>query len=76
MSRLPKLKVIQPAWDVAEEIRDFEQGKYLPFCGHIFVVVEEQVIWSYEELVELASRDCYKDKKFLKVEVWPILGGG
>ena len=77
MSKLPKLRVINPYWDVAEEIRDFERGKYLPFrATSIFIAVEGQVVHSYEELVRLATKDCHKDKEFLEVRYSEIIGGG
>ena len=77
MSKLPKLRVLNPFWDVAEEIRDFEQGKYLPFnARHIWIVVEDQVIDSYEELVRLAAEDRHKDKEFLEVRFLDIIVGG
>ncbi len=76
MSNLPKLKVIQPFWDTPEEIRDFEQGKYLPYCAHILIVVEGQVISSYEELLKLAAEEQSKDKEFLEVKFLEIPVGG
>jgi len=74
--KLPKLKIIQPYWDVPEEIRDFKEGKYLPFCGHLYIVVEGEVISSYDELVQLAAEDRYKDKEFLEVRLLEITSGG
>ncbi len=76
MAKLPKLKVINPYWDVPEEIRDFEQGKYFPFCEHICIVVEGQVIWSYDDLNQLAAEDRHKDKEFLEVRFVEIVSGG
>ena len=76
MPKLPKLKILQPYWDVPEEIRDFEAGKYLPFCGHLYIVVEGEVISSYDELVQLAAEDRYKDKEFLEVRLLGITSGG
>ncbi len=77
MSRLPKLKVINPYWDMPVEIREFEQGKYLPFgAGGILIVVEDRVIYSYDELVQLASEKRYQDREFLEVRFVEITGGG
>ncbi|MFH1952773.1 MAG: hypothetical protein ABIL06_14270 [Pseudomonadota bacterium] len=76
MAKFPKLKVIQPYWDVPEEIRDIEQGKYLPFCSHIRIVVEGQVVSSYEELLSLVAEDRHKDKDFLEVRFFEIISGG
>jgi len=41
------------------------------------VMLEESIVHSYEQLVQLASQDEYKDKEFLKVELLPPpIGGG
>lgn len=76
MTKLPKLKVKGLGWDVSEEIRDFEQAKYLPFGHNLIIVVEGQVIESYEDLVQLAAQDRYKNKEFLEVMFLPIIVGG
>ena len=77
MSKLPRLKILNPYWDVAEETRDFEQGKYLPFSATaISIVVEGQVIISYEDLVQLAADDYHKDKEFLEVRFLDLTIGG
>jgi len=44
--------------------------------GGILVVVEGQVISSYEELAQLASRDDYKDREFLEVVLLPAISSG
>ena len=76
MSKLPKLKVILAVGRQIEEIRDFEQGKYLPFAHHIFIFAEGQKIDSYEELLQLASQKQYKDKEYLEVWVTTGIAGG
>ena len=77
MPGLPKLRVKNPYWDVAEEIRDFEQGKYLPFSAEsVSVVVEGQIVSSYEELLRLASEKPYRDKDFLEVTLIEVVVGG
>lgn len=76
MTKLPKLKVKGLGWDISEEIRDFEQAKYLPFGHNVIIVVEGQVIESYEDLIQLAAQDRYKDKEFLEVMFLPIIVGG
>jgi hypothetical protein len=76
MPKLPKLKIIQPYWDVPEEIRDFEDGQYLPFSEHICILVEGQVVSSYGELVQLATEARYKDKEFLELRLLEIIDGG
>ncbi|MFC2007239.1 hypothetical protein ACFLVB_01390 [Chloroflexota bacterium] len=76
MARLPKLKVINTLRNEPEEIRDLEQGKELPFCEHLIIVVENHPINSYEELVQLATRENYRDKEFLVVKIFDIIYGG
>ena len=76
MSKLPKLKLIMPHRQQAEEIRDFEEAeKFLSNWG-MLVVVEGQVINSYQELIKLANQDSYKNKEFLEVTVIPFIEGG
>ena len=77
MSRFPKLKVThridgQPS----REIIEFEQAPYFLFNYDVIVAVEGEVIKSYEELVKLASRDCFKGREFLDVQIETIIAGG
>jgi hypothetical protein len=79
VSKLPRLMVKKPLGYPFEEIRDFEQAKYFLFGGGsgALVLVEGRVIRSYEELVQLAAQDCYKDKELLEVVLTPpLIGGG
>lgn len=79
MSKLPKLKVKRPLWYgyPVEEIRDFEQAQYFLFSRGTFVVVEGQVVYCYDELVQLAAQDSYKDKEFLEVNLrYDMISGG
>jgi len=79
MSTLPKLKLKKPFGYPFEEIRDFEQAQYflVSYGDSAIVVVEDQVINSYEELVQLAAQDCYKDKESFEVLLFPpAIGGG
>jgi len=41
------------------------------------VMVEGSLVRSYEELVQIASQDDYRDREFLNVELLPmfVLGG-
>ena len=75
MSKLPKLKVkVFPGYST-EEVHDFEHAKDLPFPDAP-IFVEGQRISSYEELVQLAAQDSYKDKEFLEVVITPLLPAG
>ena len=79
MSELPKLKLKKPYGYPFEEIRDCKQAQYFLFNygTDAIVMVEGQVITSYEELLQLATRDCYKDRDSLEVVLLPaVIGGG
>ena len=77
MSKLPKLKVKLPFGDTVQDVCELEQARYrFSYGQETLVVVEGQVVNSYEELVQLASRDEYKDKEFLEVQLLENLPGG
>jgi len=78
MPKLPKLKVRTiRELELVEEVLDIEQAKYLVLAT-AHVLVEGQRIISYEELVQLASQEMYRDREFLEVILLPIevAGGG
>ena len=81
MAKLPKLKIKWwSAGDGEEEVAcDFEQAKDTIFSHglEVLIYVEHQMITSYEELVQLASEEQYRDKDFLEVILVPtaIPGG-
>ena len=77
MSEFPKLKVThlidgQPS----EEMIDFEQAPHFLFNYDVIVAVEGEVIRTYEELVQLANRDRFKDRDFLEVQMETVITGG
>ncbi len=77
MSHFPKLKVTH--WvdaQPSQEMIDFEQAPYFLFNYDVIVVVEGEVIYSYEDLLQLASQDRFKDRDFLEVQLETILAGG
>jgi len=79
MSELPKLKVKKPFGYPFEEVHDFKQAQYFLFSygNSATVMVEGQPVNSYEELLRLAFRDCYKDRDTLEVLLLPaVIGGG
>ena len=75
MSKLPKLKI--KWWSAGHEEEetncDFEQAKDTIFSHglEVLIFVEHRMITSYEELVQLASEEQYKDKEFLEVVLVP-----
>ncbi len=79
MSKLPKLKIKLPFGNSDEDICELEQAKYrFSFGGNAMVlIVDGQVPQSYEELVQLATQDKYKNKEFINAElIIEMFGGG
>ena len=76
MSKLPKLK-IKPIFSTGAEadICDLEQAKNrFDYAYETIVLVEGQVVNSYEELVQIATQ--YQNKEFLEVTLLPFIAGG
>lgn len=76
MDKLPKLKVCGLDWNAAEKIITFEQAQYFPFCNSLIITVEDQVINSYEDLLNLVAKKPYRDMEYLNVAFVPIIVGG
>jgi len=78
MTALPKLRIRVPSENTAPEICSLEQAQYRfnwqiePFL----ISVEGQFIKSFEDLLDLAKQDLFKDREFLEVELVPWLDGG
>lgn len=75
MTRLPKLKIKGLGWDTEKDY-DFEQAKHFPFDQGLIIAVEDKVIDSYEDIVQLANQDPNKDKELLEVMFLEIIVGG
>ncbi len=78
MSKLPRLKVQSPFGSENEgDICDLEQAKNrFDYGPETVVLVDGQVVNSYEELVQIAAQERYKDKEFLEVVLLPLIAGG
>jgi hypothetical protein len=78
MTNLPKLKIKLPFGDPSEEVCELEQAKYRFFStsGMMVLVIDGQGLQSYEELVQLAARDMYKDREFIHAELLVELATG
>lgn len=78
MSKLPKLKVQSPFGSENEgDICDLEQAKNrFDYGSETVVLVDGQIVNSYEELVQIAAQERYKDKEFLEVVLLPLIAGG
>ena len=66
MGKLPKLMVETPEFLV----------RYVLFSGDNLVVVEGQIVYSYDDFVTLCSQEAHKDKEYLKIEIFPVMEGG
>ena len=75
MANLPKLRVQGLGCNELTGTYDFEKARDFPF-GQCILVVEEQVIGSYEDLVRLAEQPEYEERDFLNVELLDIIAGG
>jgi len=78
MPDLPKLKV-RRAWNPEEETVAMDEARSFLFSHgpDMTIIVEGQVIYSYEELIEIVSQEPYKEKDFLEVVMiprWPVGG--
>lgn len=72
MSALPKLKITK-SWEPTQEVSDLEQARDSLFAhgSGMIILVEGQSIVSYEELLQIASMDDYKDRECLEVVMIP-----
>ena len=58
------------------EISSIEQTRYIFFRGDNIVIVEGQVIDTFDDLVALCSQSPYKDREYLKMQLLPVVSGG
>ena len=77
MSRFPKLRITHSIdGQLSREIIDFEQAPHFLFHYDVIVAVEGEVIRTYDDLVKLASRECFRDREFLDVQIETVIAGG
>ena len=76
MTAMPRLIVQGINSDIKGESIELEQARDFPYDSYILIAVEGVVVHSYQELLHLASREPYRSKEFLKVELFGILSGG
>ena len=83
--KLPKLKIKKHFGGLLQEERiyDFEEARtflinYWPseHWAGVMVAVEGQLVHSYDELVQLATQERYKDREFIEVGLYPQVAGG
>jgi hypothetical protein len=75
---LPKLRIKLPSPNSVEDICDLHEAQHRFNWGHepFLILVEKKPVASYEELIEFAKLNRFKDKEFLEVELQPLLAGG
>ena len=76
MNKLPRLKISGLGWEAAGKLLDFEQAKYFPYSHDLIISVEDQVVNSFEEMVQLVARGPLKDKDYVEVIFLPVIVGG
>lgn len=78
MHKLPKLKIKSP-FGYPDEICDLKQAEHrFDYGRDMLFAAGGQVVHSYEELVQLAAQDIYKEQEFLELVVLRggLLAGG
>jgi hypothetical protein len=69
MSGVPRIKIMLPNGYPDEGTFELEQARpRLNFDGGTFLV-EGQYVKSFDDLVELAAQDKYKDQEYIEVAV-------
>jgi hypothetical protein len=77
MPTYPKLRVThridgQPG----RMLLDFEQAPSFLFNYDVIVTVEGEVVHSYGQLLEIASREDLRNREFLEVQLETVIAGG
>jgi hypothetical protein len=72
---MPKL-LIKFFGDPGEEVCELEDAGYLIDFIDRIVVVDEQEVRSYEELVKMVNQEKYRDREIIEVVQIPAITGG
>ena len=62
--------------DPGDEVCELEDARYLIDFTDRIVVVDEQEIRSYDELVETINQEKYRDREIIEVIQIPAITGG
>jgi len=78
MPRMPRLRIRLLSEVATEDTCTLEEAESRFNWGRepFVIVAENQAIGSYQDLVDLAKEERFRDKEFLDVELQPILIGG
>jgi hypothetical protein len=72
----PKMRIIRESIENPVEIWDFEQAENLPFGKQQIVVVEGNLVNSYNEFLKLFKNREYQNKEYLEILLLPLVFGG
>ena len=72
---MPKL-LIKAFGDPGEDICELEDAKYLFNVANQLIVIDGQLVRSYDELVKIAAQEKYKDQELIEVIQIPAISGG
>ena len=72
---MPKL-LVKFFGDPGEEVCELEDAGYLIDFIDRIVVVDEQEVRSYEELVKMVNQEKYRDREIIEVVQIPAITGG
>jgi len=77
MTKVSKLKIQLPFGHQEDIVCELTDAKHrFSFDSDVVVVAEGQVIRSFDELTEIASREDLKEKGFVEVKLFPLFAGG
>ena len=72
---MPKL-LVKFFGDPGEDVCELEDARYLIDFSDRIVVVDEQEVRSYEELVKIVGQEKYRDQEIIEVVQIPAITGG
>jgi hypothetical protein len=72
---MPKL-LVKFFGDPGEDVCELEDARYLIDFTDRIVVVDEQEVRSYEELVKIVGQEKYRDQEIIEVVQIPAITGG
>jgi len=72
---MPKL-LVKFFGDPGEDVCELEDARYLIDFSDRIVVVDEQEVRSYEELVKIVGQEKYRDQEIIEVVQIPVITGG
>jgi hypothetical protein len=72
---MPKL-LVKFFGDPGEDVCELEDARYLIDFTDRIVVVDEQEVRSYEELVKIVGQEKFRDQEIIEVVQIPAITGG